>query len=376
MRKYPVYLLAIIFVLTLGLSLSGCKNSSKKKDNDAIKIGAILPLTGSLANTGQENKIGIELALEEINKDDKILEVIYVDSKGDATNSVNSAKMLDTKGINKMILSTTATIIPILSMYKNNESMFFAANCMNPHVVDDYPNAIRVYMSVENETQVMADYSKSQNYQKIATLNINNDFGKEEIAQYIEKLEKQMDKPLSLKQETFEFSEKDIKLKLLKLKSFNPDILVICSFPDQWAGIISQLSEINYEGKILANSGFGLTAENDHFKTIPLMKQIYFAAPNYVIHKDKEEIKRIIDKVKREHNINANFNLLYFYDLMKILAQNVEFAEDNKIFIKEIIDKEYDGITGKIIFNQFGDIIPAETKLVNLIDGEYSIVSY
>ena len=57
------FLTAIILITALALTL-GCG----KKEEEVIKIGAILPLTGDVAVWGNNTKEGIDLAVDEINK--------------------------------------------------------------------------------------------------------------------------------------------------------------------------------------------------------------------------------------------------------------------------------------------------------------------
>ena len=59
---------ALAAVLTLLLSvLAACGSSSSEGDGDAIRIGAVLPLTGPAAELGQSWKAGVELAVDRIN---------------------------------------------------------------------------------------------------------------------------------------------------------------------------------------------------------------------------------------------------------------------------------------------------------------------
>jgi branched-chain amino acid transport system substrate-binding protein len=67
---------------------------------DAVNIGAVLPLTGSSASIGEDQRRGIELAVDKINKDGgvlgKKLNVIVEDSAGTANSAIDAAKKLTT----------------------------------------------------------------------------------------------------------------------------------------------------------------------------------------------------------------------------------------------------------------------------------------
>ncbi|MDR0586049.1 MAG: ABC transporter substrate-binding protein, partial [Treponema sp.] len=61
MKKYLLLLVALCCVLSM--SIVGCA----KKSNDTVAIGAVFPLSGSVAFYGTESRDGALLAIEEIN---------------------------------------------------------------------------------------------------------------------------------------------------------------------------------------------------------------------------------------------------------------------------------------------------------------------
>lgn len=67
---------------------------------DAVNIGAVLPLTGSSASIGEDQRRGIELAVAQINEDGgvlgKDLNVIIEDSAGAANAAIDAARKLAT----------------------------------------------------------------------------------------------------------------------------------------------------------------------------------------------------------------------------------------------------------------------------------------
>ena len=66
-----------------------------------IKIGALIPLTGFASGFGQNQKVGLELAVEEINKaggiDGKTLEVIIYDTESKGEKAIFGFRRLATQ---------------------------------------------------------------------------------------------------------------------------------------------------------------------------------------------------------------------------------------------------------------------------------------
>lgn len=362
MNKRKHLLQIIILVLALTIFTPGCKKG-EQSTTKAIKIGAILPLTGFLSNLGEDEKIGIELALEEINKNQKKIEIIYEDSMSSPKNSIPAANKLVASGVKKIILSTTPTVLSVLQAYKNNKNLFFVAQCMAPNVLKEYSNAIRIYATVDKETSLMAEYIKSNDSKKIFLLHINNDFGKSAIAELKQKISSQN---IEMKQETFGFFEKNYTPLILKMKEFQPDIVVIYSYPNQWPNIIKQMEESDFNLPIIANSGFGFIVKNH--KDLNIIKNIIYTAPYYVFSKDDENIKKFKIKLKKKYNKEPNFDIVYFYDMMKILSSNIIYGEPIAVLKDKITSKKYNSISGKIEFKN--DDIVADMKLVKFIDGQ------
>lgn len=64
-------------------------------EEDVIKIGAILPMTGNAAIYGESMRQGAELATEQINKlNSKKVEIIFEDSKGDPKEALSAFNKL------------------------------------------------------------------------------------------------------------------------------------------------------------------------------------------------------------------------------------------------------------------------------------------
>ena len=65
-KKIKLIISAIIIMAIIAVGYSIYKKSSEPVSEEAIKIGAILPLTGKYAGPGEFAKNGLFLALDEI----------------------------------------------------------------------------------------------------------------------------------------------------------------------------------------------------------------------------------------------------------------------------------------------------------------------
>ena len=83
----------VIVVVILGLSLI-----SKKEDSETIKIGFVGPLSGDLANMGENAQAAASIAAEEINKAGGVLsrklEIVYEDDVCNGAGGANAVSKL------------------------------------------------------------------------------------------------------------------------------------------------------------------------------------------------------------------------------------------------------------------------------------------
>lgn len=109
-RRGLVLVLVLAMVASLFVGCGGSKSGSGDKKVDDIKIGTILPLSGSAAPLGKIGQQARDLAIEEINAAGGIkamggakISMVYADSKGDPATGVAEAERLITMEEVKML---------------------------------------------------------------------------------------------------------------------------------------------------------------------------------------------------------------------------------------------------------------------------------
>lgn len=112
-------LAAILLAATL---ITGC---SRETTSNTLKIGAILPLTGTGAEDGEFQKHGIELAVSKLNSaggiQGKKIEVVYEDSKNQAKEGITALNTLISRDKVPVVLSTMSGVSAPLAAYAGNK---------------------------------------------------------------------------------------------------------------------------------------------------------------------------------------------------------------------------------------------------------------
>ncbi|WP_084103927.1 ABC transporter substrate-binding protein [Demequina sp. NBRC 110056] len=124
---------------------SGSEGSEGSGSGDALKIGTVLPLTGSLAFLGPPEVAGVDLAIQEINEAGGVLgsdvEVIHEDS------SDTDNPQIASQSVSSLISDGVAAIIGA------------ASSSVSLNIVDDIAAASIVQISPANTSTALSGYS-------------------------------------------------------------------------------------------------------------------------------------------------------------------------------------------------------------------------
>ena len=121
--------------------------SYNKTEDNIIRIGAILPLTGKNAYIGNWQKNGIELALNEIKQSGQKLEIIFEDSQNNAAKGVTIVNKLKSQGINCIIASMSQVANALIPVTEKNNQLLFLNTVSYPDITKGKKNVFRMHIS-------------------------------------------------------------------------------------------------------------------------------------------------------------------------------------------------------------------------------------
>jgi branched-chain amino acid transport system substrate-binding protein len=168
-------------VLLLAVIAGACLQDTQ---SDEIKIGAILPLTGEAAEYGEDAKLGIDLAVEEINAaggiNGKMIQVVYEDSQATPSQGVAAIQKLITVDkvpviIGAMASSVTLAIAPIA---EENKVVLLSPASTAPQITEAGDYIFRNEVSDAYGGKAQAELTWDElGIKNVAILCINNDYG-------------------------------------------------------------------------------------------------------------------------------------------------------------------------------------------------------
>ena len=224
---------------------------------EPIKIGAILPLTGSGASYGVWMKGGTEIATEEINAAGGIggrkLEVIYEDHAADASKAVNAMqRLVEVEKVPFTLTSYSAPTLAIQPIGAQHKVVMMNGGGQS----DNLANKEYLYNNIpliSNEVRIIADWLVNEKQLKSAVLIVANDeAGRNSAKSFRQRFTAAGGEVLAEEQVALDGT--DFRAQLAKLKARGGDLLYISSYGRNVAIIADQARELGITIPMAATS--------------------------------------------------------------------------------------------------------------------------
>lgn len=349
---------ALILVIG-GYWYLGEKNQQKTATNEPIKIGAVYPLTGPLAIYGVEFKRGVEMAVEEINatggvKGQKI-DVIYEDDAGDTTKSVTAVnKLINVDGV-KYLLTAFSSVSPATSVIAENNKVLYITAVS--YKIGNGSYVFRDFWDTQMVGNAIGKAISNQGIKKLGALNLN--FG--DTDNYMAGV-KETATGVQIKEERFSFGDTDFKTQLTKIKSFEPEAILVWAFPGaESTKFTQQIITLGLDDKKLfaGATTYTLPFMYEPFSdTLAKMRTVdtdYYFNPENI--KAEEYIKNYSNKYG---NRPPTGDSGYTYDDIYALKNAIENSGINYDTLKvanELRKIKMEGVAGELSFDEKGNSV-------------------
>jgi ABC-type branched-subunit amino acid transport system substrate-binding protein len=342
--------LSSLFTLTLLAGMTTAAAPAAAQGNP-IKIGAILPLTGSGASYGVWMKGGAEMATEEINAAGGIagrkLEVIYEDHAADASKAVNAMRRL--VEVEKVPFSLTSYSSPTLAIQPiavQNKVVIMNGGGQSDNLANkDYLyNNIPV---VSNEVGVIAEWlAKDKKLGSAVLIVANDEAGRNAAKTFREKFGAAGGKVLAEEQVALDAT--DYRAQLAKVKARGGDVLFISSYGRNVSIIADQAREL----------GITIPTAGTSWVLVPETMKSKGAEGMLVTKLPFDPNSAFAKKFKDKYKTDAGFFAVQYYSATMIFAKAAQEAikknagaltgEGVKNAIEAI--RAFDTLSGKLVF--------------------------
>lgn len=261
-------------MLTAGL-MAGCGGNQQSSGSsggsggggggDVIKIGANLELSGGVASYGQSIAEGLDLALEEINKEGingKKLELVKVDNKSEAAEATNGAiKLISQDKVVAIIGSATSTnTLAQVQVANDNKVPLITPTGTNPTITnkDGKVNefVFRTCFIDPFQGTVAAKFALNELKVKNAAVLIDSssDYSKGLAASFKDAFTQGGGKIVA--EEAYVAKDTDFRATLTRIKSKNPEFIFLPGYYEEVGLIVKQARELGLNVPIMGGDGW------------------------------------------------------------------------------------------------------------------------
>lgn len=262
---------AVLLASTIGAAgfLAGCGSDSAGggESGDTVKIGANLELSGAVASYGEGIAEGIELAVDEINKDGGIdgkeIEIVKVDNKSDAAEATNAAiKLTENDDVVAIIGSATSgNTVAQAQVANNSETVLLSPSGTSPNVTVNEDGSLNDFVFRTSfidpfQGTVAANFAANELGVKNVAIYADNasDYAKGLAASFKETFEAAGGKIVA--EESYVAKDTDFRSTLTRIKSANPEFIFIPGYYEEVGLIVKQGREMGIDVPLMGADGW------------------------------------------------------------------------------------------------------------------------
>lgn len=323
------------------------------------KIGVLVCVSGACAESGENSRKGIDLAIEDLNKLGGVLgkKVEYVlEDTAEGTSSgagaVTAFKKLTTDSQLKYLIgpSWTPGALSVAPIAAAQSKLIIASPSVG---ISDFnkagDNIFNFWPSDEEATKFLAVFAIKKNWKKVAIFSSQQPWESLQ-GQTFNTSFKLLGGEISSFQEPLP-TDVDLRVQSLKIKNSEPDAVFLSNYT-QMGVAAKQLRTIGYKGPL-----FAILMDETRIKTSQgaLEETIFAGYPE----PDSGFSIRFKEKFGIEPGIGADTT----YDIVKLYVWAIENAGsfDVRMVQKEIASAKFSGASGNIEFDEYGGVIKVPT---------------
>lgn len=370
---FSLILFALIFL--------GC---SKQEDANELRIGAVLPLSGSVAFVGEPERAALMLAEEDIKRQygEKIKVRLFIeDSGGDPKTAITvTNKLINVDKVNVLFVSLSRINHAVAPAIRGQSVLHFATTTSDIGVTGITPYTFRIYENFGTEMALIARYAKKVGVKELIGVR-THDYAIDQAFDVLRARSLALDIQVS-EGAVFEPGAKDYRNELQKLPRTlgEGQALIFLGYGPEFPNALKTLKELDRgHGRKLGMYTFLTGAARS--QGMELLQGVQFSG--FAKTPDDSQTLRLAERIKA---INPQFsstpfiNYVYTYDAMMLLAKTAsksagKYSADD-LSKRLVEEKRYSGVGGEIaITEQRDSVIPmsmfeyVDNNLVLIMDG-------
>ena len=376
-------LLSVMAVSALAMGLfTGCGGEEKAADQNVVKVGVFLPLTGDNAAGGELELRGIKLA-NQLHPEvlGKKVELVVADNKSDKAEAASVAARLIEKDKVSVLVGSYGSSLSMAAgnIVKENKVPAVGTSCTNPQVTANNDYYFRACFIDPFQGKVMAEYAHQNGFKKVAIVQeVSNDYSVGLAKFFREEFVKLTgDENSIVDVANYQTGDKDFTAILTNIKALNPDAVFAPGNFTESALLVKQARQLGIDAQFMG----GDTWETQEFIDVG-GKDVEGVALSTAFDREKastEEAKKFLDAYTKEYNGEPSALTAMAYDAYLIAVSGIEKAgtATDTVKIRDAIaaTKDLECVTGMTTLDENGD--PIKGVVIKTVkDGKLTFKDY
>lgn len=351
-KKAWIVALAAVAVVVIGLLIFQPWASSSK----ALKVGAVLPLTGDIASYGIRVKQGAEIAAQELQaKDLPPIAIEFQDDQNVAKNAVSIMKTFCTVKRYPVVIGAAGSSVSLAIAPIANENKVVQLSPLSSSeklTAQGGEFFFRVCPADDQQARILAAWVAARSYDKIAVIYTNNAWGLGLAEAFKAYFPAALQGTIAIFEGTSE-GQTDFRTVLTKVKAEGCKAIVSPTYPKDGGLLVRQAKELGLECDLYGADNWGA----------PEFVQIAGTAANGCLFVaqysyDGPEFQNLNAKFKDQTGKDADVFVAYGYDSIYAIAHAAKRAQswDGPALRDALRTTRFQGASGLIEFDEHGNL--------------------
>ncbi|MCI0617502.1 penicillin-binding protein activator [bacterium] len=351
----------LVLFLLLAFTITACKQEAT-----IYRIGAELPLSGSMEAYGRNVKNGLLLALDEINaaggikrrgeSEGKKIDIVFEDDGTDEKKAVEKTNSLIKASRVPLIIGgvTSSIALEIAPICEKEKVVLLSPTASTPKLSGAGQYIFRNYPSDSLEGKVMAEYAvRRMNVRNVAIFYVNNEYGQGLMNVFKERFtglggQIVMEYP-------YDVGVTDFSAPVKQLKAKPPDAIYVIGYYTEIAAILKEIQKQKIPSKIISVEG--LVQPMVLETAADAVEGVIYPQPHYNPESNDPMIQKFVKDYREKFNTKPDIDAAFSYDALRIVAKAIEQSAKYPSDLRDrIADVSMRGIIGDISFDSNGDV--------------------
>ncbi len=352
----PGWVWFLILLVGAGTTLG----TAPKETPVEVTLGVILPLTGTNALNGQAAKQGVDLAVEtrqsELRKRGVRVGLKYADDRMDPEAGAQAAgKLVDEDGVTALIGPFTSPGVLAVAPIANRERVVLVSGSATSPVIREAGEF--VFRTVSPDTyhgRAIARFAfETLRARRAAVLYLDNEYGRG-LKTVAQKGFQQLGGEVVF-QESFARGTRQFGPLVEAVQQARPHVVFLLSYPPEAAAFLKQAHRRGFGKPVVG--GDGMYSRDLANALADLDLDVYASGTSWRPGSNHKPSREFVARYENKYGTLPNLYAAYYYDAAHVVLEALAQGARTPLEIRNfLLEKELEGVTGKILFDDHGDV--------------------